>query len=66
MTAISSRDNLLNFHESHTHTHKGLNMSLLPNRTVFQKDVIRTPNFLPTGSCLSGAHLEVLTATQPS
>lgn len=64
MTAVSSRDNLLNFHESHTH--KGLNTSLLPNRTVLQKDVIRTPNFLPVGSCLSGAHLEVLTATQPS
>lgn len=36
-------DNLLNFYESDTH--RGLKMSLVPNRTIFQKDIIRTSSF---------------------
>lgn len=41
-------------------------MSLLPNRTVPQKDILRTSSFLAGGSCHLGAHLELLKATQPS
>ena len=40
-------------------------MSLLPNRTVFQKDTVRTWNYLADGSCHLGTHLELLKATQP-
>ena len=57
------RHNLLNFHVSDTH--QGFRMSLLPNRTVFQKDTVRTWNYLADGSCHLGTHLELLKATQP-
>lgn len=47
-------------------THEGLEMSLLPNRTVFQEDRIQTSNFLAVGSCHLGGHPKLLKATPAS
>lgn len=63
MTAVSS-DNLLNFYE--WHTHRGLKVSLLPNRTVLQEDGIRASEFLAAGSCHLGGHLKLSEATEAS